>query len=79
MAAPRPKQFVAARDFYQVGGPAFKKGDPIPHGLLLERLLRFGDKFAVYQKQSKTATAEPQPPAEPPEGEAETRLPTKEA
>lgn len=67
----RPKQFVAARDF-TIGTQAFRQGDPIPHGLTLQRLLRHGDKFAV-----KTSTSVEQP-ADPPEGEAIPAESTKE-
>lgn len=57
----RPKQFYAARTF-RVGRHSFRPGDPIPHGMLLQRLLRFGDKFAVASK-----TAPPKPAAETPQ------------
>jgi hypothetical protein len=51
MGVVRPKQFFAVRDF-TLGRRTFRAGDPIEHGLTLQRLLRFGGKFAAATKTS---------------------------
>jgi len=64
-SAPKPKQWVAARNFKHAGR-LYRKGDPVTLGRTIQLLSRRGDKWIT--RAPKPAAAEPDQPT-----------PTKEA
>lgn len=52
----KPKKFVAATDF-TYRHQRYKPGDPVDDRRVIDRLVRYGDRFIV-AKRSKSASAE---------------------
>ncbi|HEY3484619.1 MAG TPA: hypothetical protein VGK49_04500 [Ilumatobacteraceae bacterium] len=68
MATPRPKQFVAARDF-MYARRSYRRGDPLTDRWTIAQLARHGDKFLRSVKPAP-AESSADPSAVTPEAES---------
>jgi hypothetical protein len=67
-SAPKPKPFVAARNFKHAGR-FYRKGDPVTRRRTIDLLVTRGDKWITRApKPEPEPPAEPQPPETTPEG-----------
>jgi hypothetical protein len=65
-SAPRPKTWVAARNFKH-SGRLYRKGDPVTLGRTIDLLSRRGDKWITRAPKAAEVAAEPVHPESNPE------------
>ena len=59
-SAPKPKQFVAAKNFKH-GRKMYRKGDPVTQRRTIDLLSKRGDRWITRAAPNKTVTTEPDP------------------
>ena len=59
-SAPKPKQFVAARNFKH-GRKMYRKGDPVTQRRTIDLLSKRGERWITRAAPSKPVTTEPDP------------------
>jgi hypothetical protein len=66
-SAPKPKPWVAARNFRHAGR-TYRKGDPVTKGRTIDLLAKRGDKWITRAPKTASAETPAETPPAPPTG-----------